>query len=294
MSMPLPKPRVAVIGTGNMGSAAARRLHSLGFNVVVWNRTREKAASLAEELGLEAPDTLENAIGTVEIALLFLSDDQALFQVLSRFGRIDGLTVVNMGTHTPAAAEHARAYVEGNGGCYVESPVVGGPGSLLSGKAILIVAGRPACVNTARPVLEALSGEQLYLGETPSKAQALKLAFNTLLIDTVSALSESLRLAEAYGVEVGVFKSLLSKTVFAGIVEKYVDRMRRDPSEPASFRLELAAKDLHYALDAGFHVSEPMETTGCTARKYVDAVLQGLGSADYTRIYWKSRRARQE
>jgi 3-hydroxyisobutyrate dehydrogenase-like beta-hydroxyacid dehydrogenase len=39
---------VAVVGLGAMGAGAARRLLDQGRRVVVWNRTREKAAPLIE------------------------------------------------------------------------------------------------------------------------------------------------------------------------------------------------------------------------------------------------------
>ncbi|MEA2630189.1 MAG: 2-hydroxy-3-oxopropionate reductase, partial [Chloroflexota bacterium] len=40
-------PRVAILGTGKMGSAIAARLGEAGFQLVLWNRTRERAEALA-------------------------------------------------------------------------------------------------------------------------------------------------------------------------------------------------------------------------------------------------------
>jgi 3-hydroxyisobutyrate dehydrogenase-like beta-hydroxyacid dehydrogenase len=39
---------VAVLGTGTMGSPIARNIAKGGFSVRAWNRTRDKAASLAK------------------------------------------------------------------------------------------------------------------------------------------------------------------------------------------------------------------------------------------------------
>src|SRR5260370_35661540 len=38
--------RVAVLGTGRMGGAIARRLKARGFEISVWDRTRSKAEAL--------------------------------------------------------------------------------------------------------------------------------------------------------------------------------------------------------------------------------------------------------
>ena len=40
---------VAVLGTGTIGEPIARNLARAGFDVTVWNRTREKAEPLAED-----------------------------------------------------------------------------------------------------------------------------------------------------------------------------------------------------------------------------------------------------
>jgi len=44
-------PRVGFIGLGAMGMGMARNLHAAGWLSIVWNRTRERAAALASELG---------------------------------------------------------------------------------------------------------------------------------------------------------------------------------------------------------------------------------------------------
>ncbi len=291
--MGIPKPRVAILGTGRMGSAIAKRLAREGYGLVLWNRTRRKAERLANEVNAEVAYSPEDAVGRAEIAVLALADDNALFSVLSAIRRMDGLVVINMGTHTPRGVEYASNYVRGNGGCYVESPIVGGPGTVEKGSPILLVAGTGTCVRQAREVLDSLvstNGKIIFVGEKPGLAQALKLSFNNLLINTVNALAESLRLTESYGVNIEHFRELLEGTVFSGIAEKYIDRMRRPPEERASFTLELAAKDLFYALQAAYDSGEPLYATAATYSKYREAVLEGLGAADYTRIYWKGKR----
>ena len=42
------QPRIGWIGLGRMGEAMVKKLTATGYNVKVWNRTREKALPLAE------------------------------------------------------------------------------------------------------------------------------------------------------------------------------------------------------------------------------------------------------
>ena len=279
------KEKVAIIGTGRMGSAAAERLSGLGYEVILWNRTREKAEELAKRINARVAATPFEAVQEAKYGLLFLSDEDAIYGVLSGFHRMDGAVIVNHATITPQASKRYEGFVKALGGCYVEAPVLGGPSAVRSGKALFVAAGERICLNTARPVLEDLAGELIILGEDTAKAAGLKLAFNSLLIGTVELLAESTILAESYGVDPETFKDVLSRTVFAAAAEKYIPRMRRDPGEPASFTLRMAMKDLEYALRAGYPFDIPQPATAGTHAMYRTASRIGYANSDYTRIY---------
>jgi len=284
------KPAVAILGTGRMGSAAARRLARLGYPLILWNRTRSKAEELARELGARVAGTPFDAVQEARYVLIFLADDDAVYQVMSGFHRMDGAIVINHSTITPQTGRTLQRFVEGLGGCHVEAPIVAGPRALEEGRGILIIAGRPECTAQARGLLEDLAPEHIYVGTDAGAADALKLAYNSLLITTVEALAESLVLAEEYGVPVEAYKNLLSKTVFSAVQEKYVDRMRGDPSGPASFTLWLAAKDLDYALRAAAPGRLPLPAVSGALTSYRYASRLGLGGADYTRVYHALRK----
>ncbi len=275
----------AVIGAGRMGSAAARRLAAAGFSLVLWNRTRERAERLAREIGASLAESPFDAVQRAQFAVIALADEDALFSVLGGFHRMDGAVIVNTTTITPQGSVKARSFIEGLGGCYVEAPIVGGPRVFENGEAIGIVAGSQTCVGLAKSVLDALFKEVIYVGDDTAAAAALKLSYNALLISTVEALAESVALAEAYGVDAGTLARLLANTVFRGVAEKYLDRMRRPPSKEASFTLRLAEKDLEYASRASYHAGVPAPGIEGSRIAYSFARLAGLSDADYTRVY---------
>ncbi|MCP3881261.1 MAG: NAD(P)-binding domain-containing protein, partial [Sulfitobacter sp.] len=72
MSRPHPM-KLAVLGLGLMGGTIALRLKNLGLEVVGWNRSPEKARSLAEE-GLATTDSPADAVAQAELVILTLSD----------------------------------------------------------------------------------------------------------------------------------------------------------------------------------------------------------------------------
>lgn len=285
--MGAPKPRVAVLGAGRMGSAAAERLADHGFDVVVWSRTREKAERAAAAAGGRAAGSVEDAVGQAEYAVSFLADDAAVMWVAARVPRSDGLVYLEMSTVTPGAARAVAGHLESKGACYVQAPVLGGPGRVREGRLIVILAGRRQCKGLASPVLQALAEHIIDLGEDYGAAAALKLAYNGLLLTSVAALAESLALAESHGVDYEVFRDLLSRTVFSGLAARHLERVARGRREP-TFTTELAAKDLDYARRAAWGAGLAAPIASAAAEAYKLASLLGGAGSDYASAYYRS------
>ena len=76
--------RVGFVGLGAMGMHMARNLHRAGLLSAVWNRTSEKAKTLASELGCQAPETLAALASSVDAVVICVSaDDDVLLVVRS-------------------------------------------------------------------------------------------------------------------------------------------------------------------------------------------------------------------
>ena len=270
--------RVAVLGAGLMGSAAVERLASQGFEVVVWNRTRSKAEEAAGRAGARVAGSVEEAVSNAEAAIAFLADDEALMSVAARIGRADGLVFID-------SASRVAEYLEGRGACYVEAPVLGGPNAVREGRLVVIEAGRGHCKRLARPYIEALAERVVDAGEDPRVAQALKLAFNQLLISSLAVLSEAMAMAQAHGAPLEALEEIYKGTVFEALASKYLKRLA-SPEWPTSFRIELAAKDLDYARRAAWSRGLAAPVTSAAAEAFKLAAHSGLAGRDYSRIYW--------
>ncbi|ESQ25187.1 MAG: 3-hydroxyisobutyrate dehydrogenase [uncultured Acidilobus sp. OSP8] len=283
--------RVAVLGVGIMGSAMAERLASQGFEVALWNRTREKAESLAKSIGATVYPSPWSASERSDFAIAFLADDNALLAVAADMRRADGLVYINSSTVTPRVSQLVASHLEGLGICYVEAPVVGGANDVRQGRALFLAAGDKSCVRSSGRVLSA-AGEVMEVGETIGSAMALKLAYNAVLISTVGVLGEAVTLAELYGVSPSTLQEVMKRTAFSEVANKYLPRML-DPSSPVHFRLSLAAKDLEYASRAAFDASVPLHIVSTASRLFKQAEVHGLGARDYTKVldFMRPRRA---
>src|SRR6266481_2340044 len=66
-----PRPAIALLGAGTMGSAMAQRLLDLGFRVDVWNRTATPLAALTQH-GATASRTPSEAVAIADVVVTML------------------------------------------------------------------------------------------------------------------------------------------------------------------------------------------------------------------------------
>ena len=275
--------KVAVFGTGLMGSAAARRLKSRGFEIILWDRTLEKAKKLASELGAKVITSPAEAPGNAEYAVALVADDRALLRVAGTLGWSEGLIFINMSTVTPRAVDEISLYLKSVGACVVEAPLIGGPKVVEKGEAIALVGGPKKCVEKGLEVVNAIASKVFNVGEEYGKAAALKLAFNNMLLAGLVSLVESLSIVEAYGIDRELFKKVLESTFLSGVASRFFERVTADKVE-TSFRARLAAKDARYVSEAARSAGALPLLSDKVAEAYELMIYSGWGDEDYTSL----------
>ncbi|SRR5712692_3579827 len=238
--------RVAILGTGKMGGAMARRLGSMDHQLTLWNRTKERAEALA--LG-EVAATPAEAADKAEVVLSILTDASAVRAAYLGEGGAattpHGQVFVEMSTAGPDIARELAPLVEQAGAKFVEAPVLGSIGAVESGALIIFAAGRESAVAGARPVLEDL-GEVRRAGEIGSAA-SLKLIANSMLAGVRVLAAELMSAGTAAELDSEDVLWVLARIApllnasRAGLIEHRY--------EPVNFALRDAVKDLGLALE---------------------------------------------
>jgi 3-hydroxyisobutyrate dehydrogenase-like beta-hydroxyacid dehydrogenase len=257
-------PAVAVLGTGRMGSAMARALSRGGADLLLYNRTPERAAALADELGARVAATPAEAAAASDVAITMLANGDA---VASVWDGADGLlagaretsVLVDMSTVAPDTllgyAERARAAGAG----ILDAPVSGSVSLAEAGKLTIMAGGQLEHLDRARPVLDQLAHTVFHLGRLGS-GHAMKLAVNGVIFALNNALSEALVLAERAGIERDLaYEVLAASAVGAPFVAYKRDAFLDPEATPTAFSLDLADKDLRLitTLAADLGVSMP-------------------------------------
>jgi 3-hydroxyisobutyrate dehydrogenase len=235
---------VAVLGTGRMGAPITGRLLAAGHDVTVWNRTPERAVTLAEA-GARVAGSPAEAVAKAEVVITMLTDGRAVEAVLFGPGGAaaalaPGACLVEMSTIGPdAVAAVARALPDGID--LVDAPVAGGVGAARSGQLVVLAGGADAAVDRAAPVLAALGTLRRCGG--PGAGAAMKLVLNTGLVTAVTALADALAVARALGVQRDAALDALAAGPLGIAVQRFT-------GGAGGFAVSLAAKDAALALAA--------------------------------------------
>jgi 3-hydroxyisobutyrate dehydrogenase-like beta-hydroxyacid dehydrogenase len=261
--------RVALLGTGKMGAAIARRLAAAGHDLVLWNRTPERA----REVGAgRVAGSVEEAVAGAEIVLSIVYDASAVLGVLGRV-RPAGQLFVQMSTAGPDVEEQLAERLEAAGSRLLTAPILGSVPAIEQGSALILVGGDPEAFEAARAVLEAF-GQPEYVGSRRAAAE-LKLLNNAMLGVVNLAAAELLAAGEREGLEAGTVFRLLTRMV-PYLQARSRSLLERDHSGPM-FDLDAIVKDLDLALDAG-HAAGAAMPVAAQARE-----LYGLASDQHGR-----------
>jgi 3-hydroxyisobutyrate dehydrogenase-like beta-hydroxyacid dehydrogenase len=239
----------AVLGTGRMGSAMAERLATQGVEVVLFNRTPERATALADKIGASVATTPAEAASRADVVITMVADDAA---VHDQFDGPDGIAAgiragsvaVDMSTVLPDTIRAVAPAVRARGAGILDGPVSGSVTSARAGELTIMVGGEADDLERARPILECLARRLFHLGPLGTGA-VMKLAVNTLIFGLNGAVAEGLVLAERNGIDRTLAYEVLASSAAGAPMVGYKRANFVEPdTTPVAFSLALADKDL--------------------------------------------------
>ncbi|MFP3914974.1 MAG: NAD(P)-dependent oxidoreductase [Actinomycetota bacterium] len=281
--------RVAVIGLGRMGAAMAAVIHRAGFDLVVWNRSPDKAARVSESLGVEAAGSAAEAAAGAEVVVSSLADDAALDDVHTGPGGTlegvrEGAVVVETSTVDPGTITRLAPGFEEKGAHLLDAPVSGSVALVERGELTSMVGGDAAALEKARPVLEATSKAVFHLGP-PGAGATMKLAVNSLVHATNLAIAEALVLAEKAGIDRSQAYEVFASGAGASPFLLYKRQAFEDPEEaPVAFSVDLMRKDMDLILELAQRLEAPMRQLTATSRVTDEAIQEGMGPRDMSSV----------
>lgn len=277
--------RIAFCGLGRMGAPMAARLLDAGHDVVVWNRTAEKAEPLREH-GARLAVSPRDAAEGVEAAITMLATPSAVGDVV--LGRGDGLaaglpdgaTVLEMSTIGPDAVTSLRARLPERLHL-LDAPVLGSVPQATEGTLKIFAGGTEDACRRWFPLLEAL-GSPRRVGALGAGA-AMKVVVNATLVMLMSGLGEALALADALTLDQGTVLDVLADSPMRVPATSKRGHIETG-TYPPNFSLALARKDAALVVEtADRHAAELLLAR--SAFQWFDRANEaGLGELDYSAV----------
>ena len=261
--------RVGFIGLGAMGSRMASRLLAARHDVVVYNRTPERARPL-EQRGAKVAATPRDLASGADIVFSSVANDAALEQVMlgpdgALAGTRAGAVVIEMSTVNPRTSRRLHEAARTKGVAVLDAPVSGSTVQAEQGQLVIFVGGEEDVYQKCQPILAALGSKTFYLGSSGAGA-TMKLCVNTLLGLGVQALAEAVALGVKAGLARERFLQVLGETAVVSPSQKSkLENVRRE-EYPAAFALGLMFKDFGLIQATALDLSVPMPATAAAVQ----------------------------
>jgi 3-hydroxyisobutyrate dehydrogenase len=291
--------RVGVAGLGKMGAAIAARLIECGHDVIVWNRSADKAKPLSEA-GATVAASPANLAAQADTIVTILTDAAAINAVYHGpsgllSGDVTGKLFIEMSTVQPDTETALARTVRAKGGTIVECPVGGTTGPARQGKLFGFAGGTDADVARARPLLDQMCRRVEHVGDVGAGA-GMKLAINLPLMIYWQALGEALAISRHLNIEPQRLMDIIADTSGASTAVK-----NRGPNIAAwlgggdfgavTFNLDDARKDIRTMIAQGKAVGVELPLIERTLACFDEASAAGYGQGDGSgqAVFWARR-----
>ncbi|NBY08478.1 MAG: NAD(P)-dependent oxidoreductase [Betaproteobacteria bacterium] len=273
--------KVAILGMGRMGQAIARRFLDVGFEVSVYNRTKNRSMDL-ERIGVRIANEPCDAVYKGGLVLSALSTADAVHNLCSGPNGI--LEVLDDGVHlglstiSPDAALRIENLHTNNNSRYISVPVQGRPVMAEKGQLIAWVSGK-GFNEVERSVVDVIACKTIYLGENVCDAPVAKLALNMLMYSNVEIFCEAIAYISRRGLSRDLFLNGLIDTAFSAPLFRGIVSGILDPDDNAKGSdINISRKDLTLLVSDLKGIDLPI--VRAMESIYAKAEENGLGNLD--------------
>lgn len=285
--------RVAIVGLGVMGRAAAGALQGKGHEIVA-SDPAAGAAAQAAELGIGFAASPAGAARDAGAILLFLPGPAQIRAVVAELcgAAAEGAVIVDHSTADPGTARDMAAAAGAAGLGWVDAPVLGRPAAV--GRWAHPVGQTDGALARVRPVLEAYAGAIFEVGG-PGAGHTVKL-LNQMMFGAINAMTaEMMAVADRLGLPPGRLYEIITASqagTVSNLFRELGARIAVDRYDDPTFSVALLEKDIRLGLEMARAAGAEPRLGGVVAAMNEEAIGRGLGDKD-TSAMWTVNDARR-
>jgi 3-hydroxyisobutyrate dehydrogenase len=278
--------RLGFVGLGLMGSRFFRRLHTQGWNIQGWNRSRNVTLPLKGD-GLSIADTLAHLVRASDVLFSSLGNDDAVRAVFFAedgvFANVHpGAIILEMSTISPALSallhqEAARRHAH-----LIDLPVSGSTPAVEGGAVTLFAGGDDEIFNRCVPIFQSIAKQWFLMGPATAGVR-MKLVVNLLLGVHMEAIAEAVALGERLNLNRDALLDALPQT--AVIAPAFLGKFAKIKAGDYSpqFPLHLMSKDMNLVQAAAAESGAELPAASATRQIFAE-VLPERGDLDLSAI----------
>lgn len=267
----------------------ARHLKDSGYKITaIYDTNKEIAQEISDELSAEHVTNLPAVTALSDVILTVVTDDQAMRDIFGQQGdtllhNAAGKTFINCATLSPEIHEEVSQMAMAVGAESLEACMASSISQARNGTLYLMIGGNEATFDKHKDLLDTLSTNLRYTGETGSAAKVKALVNMVMNINT-AALAEGLGIGDALGLDLNMLCEVFAQTgANSRVLETDAEDMLLRDHE-CYFSAAHAAKDsgIANALADRLMLNAPLSKA--TEKQYKKMIDLGLGELDKSGI----------
>jgi len=277
--------RVAVLGVGRMGAAVATELSKAGHPVILWNRSRDSAESLASNYSnMVVAATPGEALKDADVAISFFVSGPATEATLLADPAVleqsnDSIVIVDMGTSGVETAKKLGLAASKAGRKFVDAPVSGSVSTIQNHQLLVMASGDEKDISEIRDVLMVFSKKIVRVGDIGA-GQVMKLVVNSVVHALNVAVAEGLTLASEFALNLDSVYDVLEESVVAAPYVKYKRGTFLGTNSLVAMNIDTVGKDMGLILELARSRELVLPLAESVSGAYSRASKAGFGDRD--------------
>jgi 3-hydroxyisobutyrate dehydrogenase len=272
------------IGLGNLGGHLAHSLVKKGYEVTVYDLDRSLAERHLKD-GASWAETPAELAGKVDAVFTCLPSptvsEKVLAQILTTLK--PGATWIENSTNGRDEMIRLAGMAEAKGIKVLEAPVTGGVHLAARGEITVLVGGEKELFELHRPALETIGRKIFHMGPIGSAA-VIKVITNMLAFIHLVADAEALMLAKRGGLDLAQAWAAITASSGTSFVHETEGQLILNGSYDIAFTMDLALKDLGFAMNFGKEFGVPLDLASMTQQTFMKGKAAYGGAAQSTQI----------
>jgi 3-hydroxyisobutyrate dehydrogenase len=280
--------KIGWIGTGVMGKSMCVHILKKGYQLSVYNRTKEKAGELCSQ-GASWLATPGNVAAASDVTFTMVGEPADVEQVILGKGGVlersrPGSVIVDMTTSEPSLARRIYEEAKGKSVSSLDAPVSGGDVGAREGTLAIMAGGDEEAFKQVLPIFELMGKNIAYMGG-PGMGQHTKMSNQIVIAATMVGVVESLLYARRAGLDLNAVIDVIGKGAASSWSLNQLGRRIVKGDFAPGFYIRHFVKDMGIALLEARRMRLSLPGLALANQFYTAAMAEGLETEGTQALY---------